>query len=343
MVAHPFSEIERVRSQWYKRLLAEWKYCTGTVFFITLTYDDKHVPVEFTEDDMLVGLKASKRDVQLFMKLVRRHHTEQLGKVRYFCVSEYGSLTNRPHYHMILFTEKKCTKDYMLLEVLHKRWRNGYILDAQYLRGPAGLRYVCKYIGKSFGDTRTFRLMSRMPGLGFIYVERHKNYHRGQIETPCIGCRSRRIFKNPQSQQKPILECITTCHRLRKAVDQLRERDFYVLGVTQQKGEKQKRPTLPRYFRENIYHFAERQLITNLKIDEDEREYYSHGITQRIRQQAQRMAEVEVREMVCKRRSIDFYRRSRPVLGNFPEQLCHGNVRQQVQCGFDEVGDHESA
>lgn len=59
--------------------------------FITLTYDDDHVPVDGS---------LRYRDFQLFMKRLRK----RLGyRFRFFVAGEYGAETLRPHYHAILF------------------------------------------------------------------------------------------------------------------------------------------------------------------------------------------------------------------------------------------------
>lgn len=59
--------------------------------FITLTYDDYHLP-----DDGNLKL----RDFQLFMKRLRKTLPY---KIRYFHCGEYGDNFSRPHYHAILF------------------------------------------------------------------------------------------------------------------------------------------------------------------------------------------------------------------------------------------------
>lgn len=65
--------------------------CWEHNWFVTLTYSDEHLP-----DDCSV----SKRHHELFMKRLRR----VFGKgVRFFMCGEYGSKTNRPHYHYLLF------------------------------------------------------------------------------------------------------------------------------------------------------------------------------------------------------------------------------------------------
>ena len=59
--------------------------------FITLTYDDNHRP------DGIV-----KRDFQLFIKSLRKKYKLK-GKLRYMVSYEYGTKTNLPHMHAILF------------------------------------------------------------------------------------------------------------------------------------------------------------------------------------------------------------------------------------------------
>lgn len=57
--------------------------------FLTLTYSDENLP----ENNSL-----SKRDHQLFMKRLRKTHS-----VRFYSAGEYGTQTQRPHYHVCLF------------------------------------------------------------------------------------------------------------------------------------------------------------------------------------------------------------------------------------------------
>ncbi len=56
--------------------------------FVTLTYDDEHVPT---------SLRYS--DFQKFMKRVRK----KFGPTRFFMCGEYGENTYRPHFHACLF------------------------------------------------------------------------------------------------------------------------------------------------------------------------------------------------------------------------------------------------
>jgi hypothetical protein len=91
-----YRSLMRRRSMWYKRLLAEYKYCTGSTFFITLTYEDSHVPMEFGSDGLPLFYTTSKRDVQLWFKRIRKRCVSDLGRIRYFIVSEFGENTGRP-------------------------------------------------------------------------------------------------------------------------------------------------------------------------------------------------------------------------------------------------------
>lgn len=58
--------------------------------FLTLTYDDDHVPMQ----GQLVY-----RHFQLFMKRLRK----RVGDVRFYMCGEYGEQFDRPHFHCILF------------------------------------------------------------------------------------------------------------------------------------------------------------------------------------------------------------------------------------------------
>lgn len=73
--------------------------------FITLTYDDFHIPRRFYGDprsgSALPCYTLCLRDVQLFFKRLRKAFPAAV--IRYFGCGEYGSRTFRPHYHFVLF------------------------------------------------------------------------------------------------------------------------------------------------------------------------------------------------------------------------------------------------
>jgi hypothetical protein len=84
--------------QWGTRIMHEARYHEKTCFLL-LTYDDQHLP----EHGQLVPPDAKK-----FCKAVNDKFGPELRRlfghgVRYFLCGEYGDLTGRPHYHVILF------------------------------------------------------------------------------------------------------------------------------------------------------------------------------------------------------------------------------------------------
>lgn len=152
--------------------------------FITLTYEDEHLPPFASLD---------KRHFQLFMKRLRATTNE---RIRYFHCGEYGSRTHRPHYHSLLFgfafsDQKPWTRraDYQVWrsETLERLWPYGQSEIGSVTWESAA--YVARYVVKKFRgtpeqikdhyavvDTSTgeilghrqpeYATMSRRPGLG---------------------------------------------------------------------------------------------------------------------------------------------------------------------------------
>lgn len=90
--------------QWANRCMLELEY-HDSAYFVTLTYDDEHIPKSMYSDpetgEAFDSLTLSKRDFQLFMKRLRKAFPDD--KIRFFAAGEYGSQTFRPHYHAIIF------------------------------------------------------------------------------------------------------------------------------------------------------------------------------------------------------------------------------------------------
>lgn len=107
--------LSRRRSSWSFRLNQEMRVSTSA-HFLTLTYSDENLPRSPTGFPVVV-----KRDVQLWLKRFRKLLSP--FKVRYFAVSEYGTQTFRPHYHVILFNFPNHLDINVLLE---KSWTHGF-------------------------------------------------------------------------------------------------------------------------------------------------------------------------------------------------------------------------
>lgn len=88
-----------------------------------------------------------KRDVQLFLKRLRKHIDKiSHEKIRYFMVGEYGPIHFRPHYHFLLwFSDGKILSE--ADKIIRESWRYGRV-DAQLVEGQAN-RYVAKYLNRT--------------------------------------------------------------------------------------------------------------------------------------------------------------------------------------------------
>ena len=163
----------RVNS-WYVRLQNEQKY-SDTSFFVTLTIDDDHL--EYSED---WRPQLCYKDVQLFLKKLRKKNAEQTNKkIKYFCVGEYGSITERPHYHLIIFN---CVN----ADFIEKCWKLGNVHIGKV--EPASIYYTLKYalkratkIKKS-DDMRTVEkaIMSRGLGINFL-TDEMVNFYKSDV------------------------------------------------------------------------------------------------------------------------------------------------------------------
>lgn len=90
--------------EWANRCLLELQD-HKSAYFLTLTYDDDHVPISYYPDpatgEAQPALTLKKQDFQGFMKRLRFRIEPQ--KIRFFAAGEYGDRTQRPHYHAIIF------------------------------------------------------------------------------------------------------------------------------------------------------------------------------------------------------------------------------------------------
>lgn len=93
---------------------------------------------------------VSKRDVQLFMKRLRKCIKNE--KIRYFLSSEYGELHYRPHYHLLLWFEEEQTAE-NLHSYISSCWPYGRI-DVQQARNKCA-HYVAGYVN-SFSSLPKF-------------------------------------------------------------------------------------------------------------------------------------------------------------------------------------------
>lgn len=142
--------------------------------FVTLTYDDDKLPPD----------GVSKRDVQLFLKRLRKRFDSRT--LRYYICSEYGDHTFRPHYHAILFFNS-IERSSDIYDTITEAWQNGFCQYGEVEEGS--IVYVTKYCLKGSdvpdGKNANFRLLSKMSGgVGVDYIEEQFSYHLGKLDQP---------------------------------------------------------------------------------------------------------------------------------------------------------------
>lgn len=171
---------------WIFRLEEELKRASSAIV-VTLTYDTKHVPIT---DALYMSLK--KEDVQKFFKRMRKavskDHPETV--IKYYLCGEYGTDTNRPHYHAIIYN----LPDWTYVE---NAWQLGHVhYDLEI--STAAMAYTTKYMDKPKripmhrNDDRQpeFSLMSKGLGENYLTPENihwHKADLTGRAYLPTQG------------------------------------------------------------------------------------------------------------------------------------------------------------
>jgi len=164
------------RREWSHRLMLEASLYENNAF-LTLTYSDDNLPEG--------GTLVPKHLTDFIKRLRWKIGANADNPLRYYGVGEYGSQSERPHYHLALFnfnecmigqtdcTKKKCCD---VCELVATTWKLGQIFIGQLTPESAG--YVCGYVVKKMtnkddeyvqeylkGRHPEFARMSRNPGI----------------------------------------------------------------------------------------------------------------------------------------------------------------------------------
>lgn len=121
--------------------------------FLTLTYNDDNLPAKKS---------LQKADLQKFWKRLRKHINQ---KIKYMACGEYGTTTNRPHYHAAVFNywpndcktyKTNANGDQLYTsEQLNRIWGLGYVIIGRLTYQSAA--YIARYVfKKSYGDYKKF-------------------------------------------------------------------------------------------------------------------------------------------------------------------------------------------
>ena len=174
--------------------------------FVTLTYDDEHLPWE-----------VNKRDAQLYLKKLRKRLTHP---IKYYLAAEYGKETQRAHMHLIIFGLIPCEKCRVCSKLYtgnlkapkkgtdchaaEEAWGKGIVTGGTVT--AASTRYVADYIQKdtTLDDDdprqRPFALMSK--GLGNKWRENNID-----LQTCFLGLnQGTRRAPLPRYYQKKVIE-----------------------------------------------------------------------------------------------------------------------------------------
>lgn len=171
--------------QWAIRIMHEASLYPHNNSFITLTYDNVHLPRDRSLDVT---------HFQRFMKRLRFRFAPKT--IRFFHCGEYGEKTFRPHYHAILFNHTFDDK-YLWMNnnghhlfrshELERLWEFGHssIGDVTFESAAYVARYIMKkvtgdlairhYLDEDTGVVRQpeYTTMSRRPGIGKAWIDKH--------------------------------------------------------------------------------------------------------------------------------------------------------------------------
>lgn len=224
--------------------------------FITLTYDDKHLPWSKKKDGSNDMPTLQKDHVQKFLKRLR-YFTGK--KIRYYACGEYGTIDERPHYHLILFGEDFTSdkeilpvhynveaRKYMIIgedrllyrsEKLKKSWKYGHHSITSFSSATA--MYVAKYLIKirdHYQDIRVvtgaredmFSIMSRKPGLGYEYYKKYGEQWFGQDVVRLGGMKMKpdRYYEKQLEKDDPVWYDKIKKVRIEKAIEGRKEFDI---------------------------------------------------------------------------------------------------------------------
>ena len=202
---------EKKAQQWSFRALCESYTSNKQAYFITLTYNNEHLPKNgvFPEE------------IQLFFKRLRTK-LDRRGishNLRYIAVSEYGHWSKRPHYHIILWNfPDNFETAYSRLTLIESCWRRptgdynpdgspvtrsiGFAYCVPVING--GINYVMKYMGKRECAPKdmnpTFMLASRKNGgIGSAYAEQLRAFYEQQPDTCDMSDATKSMFLHSNS------------------------------------------------------------------------------------------------------------------------------------------------
>lgn len=184
-------------AEWSFRMEVHLKHSRGACYFITLTFDDEHLPHN------KYGIPGFDKDIaRKFLKDLR--NAVRGHQIKYYMVCEYGGKTHRPHHHLIVFDWPYSEtalgvikKDKLIGSVLTRVWPYGQVDIGE--ATSASITYVAEYILSKpsipyHWDT-PFNLISKGIGAQWLNDKNKNMYYR---ELPSSIRMNQKVVKTPR-------------------------------------------------------------------------------------------------------------------------------------------------
>lgn len=225
--------------EWATRAMLEKQYWPEEqCWFLTLTYDDEHLPFHETLDlgtgEIYTGASLQKEDLQNFWKNVRYHYQEKIKKFcnknnieytdemkfkcKYLNAGEYGKQTQRPHYHALvyglpldhtkleLWSRNEQNQPVWRCKELEEIWKKGNVMVGQLSWESAA--YVARYtLKKAYGINKEYdQLQGRIPeyismsqGIAKKYFQENMKKIYETDSVPVKNKKTGQVVKPPRS------------------------------------------------------------------------------------------------------------------------------------------------
>ena len=168
-------KLQRRRNDWSIRMQFEfdfWQKRDSVPVVALLTYDEQHL-----HRTSLGNGSLCERDVQLFMKRLRKKLSKEQVFIRYFYCGEYGPDTGRPHYHILVFGIPNSYSRKKIFELFQSPWEHGFVgNEIDRVRSKQGsTQYVTKYMLTHYlprsdpEQVKEFNRFSKGLGISFVH------------------------------------------------------------------------------------------------------------------------------------------------------------------------------
>lgn len=123
---------------------------TSYMYFVTLTYDNKHIPIIKLPSGEELYYFNYKHIQDMFKRFRNNKHLDR--DFRYLCVNEYGDTYSRPHAHLLIFVAKLDTDNvsspYFIQDILFRNLKTYFSINIGTKKNPT---YECLFTYRKRG------------------------------------------------------------------------------------------------------------------------------------------------------------------------------------------------